>query len=317
VLAYPWGAGLVIDLGVRKLAVDTPKPVPGAFHIVTHAHADHIGAARKALSLVTPETHEMLKVLGSYQTETLSYGATRTVAGAEISFLSAGHIPGSAQILIDAERRIIVTGDWKLESDVLQPGAELPEDVDILFLETTFGAPQYQFPPRREVYPELLRWVRANLGVGNHVVLFGYAVGKSQELTALLNSAGIVPVVPERTHRVNALFGLKDVLIGSEGWREFVSQPRVFILPPNYGDLLPALEVELRRRIVAKSCSGWARNGFRLSSHADFWQTIEYVANVEPKLIITYGGNALQMAAVLKRQGFNAQPLSLLRSSWF
>ncbi len=315
VLAYPWGAGVIIDLGVKKLAIDAPKPVPGAYHVLTHAHADHTGAAKRVLSLTSRETHEILRALGGFQTTVLPYGATETVADADVSFISAGHIPGSVQVVIDSGRRIVVTGDWKLESDILQPGAEVPEDVDVLFLETTFGAPQYQFPARKEVYPELLRWVKANLGIGNHVVLFGYAVGKSQELTALMNSADIVPIVPERTHRVNALFGLKDVLIGSEGWREYASAPRVFIMPPNYADLLPALEVELRRRIVAKSCSGWAKTGFRLSSHADFWQTIDFVARVEPKLVFTYGGNALQMAAVLKRQGFNAQPL--LRSSWF
>ncbi len=307
-LIYPWKSGVVIDTGLAKIAIDTPKPVPGAVHVVTHAHADHIGAARKTVPYATPGTHEIMKILG-HSSEALREGAIRVFGDTDVSFISAGHIPGSAQVVIDNGKRIVVTGDWKLEDDILEPGAEIPEDVDILVLETTFGAPQYQFPPRTEVYGKIKKWVEMNLSIGNHVALLGYAVGKSQEITALLNSFGVVPVVPERTHRVNMLFGLSDVLIGSEGWRDYVSTPSVFVLPPNFSDILPALEVELGRKIVARSCSGWARNGFLLSSHADFWQTVEFVQRAEPKSILTYGGNAYQMATVLRRMGYDAQPL--------
>ncbi|MDN5358662.1 MAG: putative mRNA 3-end processing factor [Candidatus Diapherotrites archaeon] len=309
-LIYPWKNGVVVDTGLAKIAVDTPKPVPGATHVVTHAHYDHTGAARKTTVLTTPGTHEILKVLGGLSSEPVREGSIHFFGDTELSFAPAGHIPGSAQLILDNGKRVVITGDWKLESDILEPGAEIIDDVDVLVLETTFGAPQYQFPDRKEIYGEMKRWVLANLGINNHVVLFGYAVGKSQELTALLNSWGIVPVVPDRTHRVNRLFGLSDVLIGSEGWREYVSEPRVFVLPPNFSDILSALEVELGRKIVARSCSGWARNGFQLSSHADFWQTINLVRKTEPELVLTYGGNAGQVATVLRRMGYDARPLT-------
>lgn len=301
---------MVIHSGLIKIAVDTPKPVPGAVHFVTHAHADHTGAAKKTEVLTTPGTHEILKVIGSYSSRSVPEGEIIDLAGAETFFVPAGHIPGSAQVVVDNGKRIVVTGDFKVEQDVLEPGADVPEDVDILILETTFGAPQYQFPKRPEIYDSLERWIRMNLAINNHVVLYGYAVGKSQELTAFLNSIGITPIVPDRTHRVNQIFGLSDVLIGSEGWREYVKEPSVFVLPPNFADILPALEVELGRKIVARSCSGWARNGFRLSSHADFWQTLEFVNAVEPKMILTYGGNAYQLATILRRMGYDAQPLN-------
>jgi hypothetical protein len=212
-------------------------------------------------------------------------------------------------VVIDNGRRVVVTGDWKLESDILEPGAEIPEDVDVLVIETTFSAPHYQFPPRSETYSKIRKWVFANLDIGNHVVLFGYATGKSQELTALLNSFGIAPIVPERTHKINQLFGLSDVLIGSDGWRDAVEEPAVFVLPPNFADVLPGLEAELGRPIVARSCSGWARNGFQLSSHGDFWQSVQFVEKTEPKIVLTYGGNAQQFATVLRRMGYDAQPL--------
>ena len=308
-LIYPWKNGVVLDTGLTKIAIDVPKPVPGAVHVVTHAHADHTGAARKTSVISTLGTHEILRVLGFTTSEPLREGAIRVFGGVEVSFISAGHIPGSAQVVINNGRTVVVTGDWKLESDILEPGAEIPESPDVLVLETTFSAPQYQFPSRRETYARMKKWVFANLGIGNHVVLFGYATGKSQELTALLNSWGIIPVVPERTHLINQIFGLSDVLIGSEGWRRVFDEPAVFVLPPNFADILPGLEAELRRPIVARSCSGWARNGFQLSSHGDYRQSIRFVELSDPKTILTYGGNAVQFATILRRMGYDAAPL--------
>jgi len=309
VLIYPWKNGVVLDTGLTKIAIDVPKPVPGAVHVVTHAHADHTGAARKTSVISTLGTHEILRVLGFTTSEPLREGAIRVFGGVEVSFISAGHIPGSAQVVINNGRTVVVTGDWKLESDILEPGAEIPESPDVLVLETTFSAPQYQFPSRRETYARMKKWVFANLGIGNHVVLFGYATGKSQELTALLNSWGIIPVVPERTHLINQIFGLSDVLIGSEGWRRVFDEPAVFVLPPNFADILPGLEAELRRPIVARSCSGWARNGFQLSSHGDYRQSIRFVDLSDPKTVLTYGGNAVQFATILRRMGYDAAPL--------
>jgi len=310
VIAYPWKNGIILDTGFAKIAIDVPRPVLGAVHIVTHAHSDHTGAARRAHVLSTIGTHEILRVLGYSTSEPVHEGNIRVFGGTEVHFIPAGHIPGSAQLVVDDGRRIVVTGDWKLEDDILEPGAEVPTDVDVLILETTFSAPQYQFPPRMQIYEEMERWVKVNMDIGNHVVLFGYATGKSQELTALLNSWGVVPVVPERTHKINAIFGLSDILIGSEGWREHVAEPAVFVLPPNFADILPGLEAELGRPIVARSCSGWARNGFRLSSHGDFRQSLDFVERSNPRLILTYGGNALQFAAVLCRIGYDATPLT-------
>ncbi len=309
-LVYPWKNGVILDTGLTKIAVDVPKPVPGAVHIVTHAHADHTGAVRRVPAVATPGTHEILRELGYKTAEPLREGAIRVFGGTEISLIPAGHIPGSAQVVVNNGRTIIITGDWKLEPDILEPGAEVPESPDVLILETTFSAPQYQFPPRKETYERMRKWVLANLGIGNHVVLFGYATGKSQELTALLNSWGIDPIVPERTHRINQLFGLSDILIGSKSWQRVFEEPSVFVLPPKFSDVLPGLEAELKRPVVARSCSGWARNGFQLSSHGDFKQSLEFVERSSPRTVLTYGGNAIQFAAVLRRMGYDAAPLT-------
>ncbi|HIQ10050.1 MAG TPA: hypothetical protein EYH23_00840 [Euryarchaeota archaeon] len=311
-LIRPLGNGVLLDVGGARVAVDAPGPVPGATHFVTHAHTDHIGAAKSTQVITSPGSHEILKTVGGYSSTYIREGEVLTVGGTEISLIPAGHIPGSVQVVVDNGVRAVVTGDFKMERDVIEAGADIPEDVDVLILETTFGAPHHRFPERLVTYESMRRWIRANLDASNHVVLYGYAVGKSQELTAFLNSMGITPFVPFRTHRVNALLGLSDVLIGSEGWRERATDPSVFVLPPNFSKIVSALELELGRKVASRSCSGWAKNGFRLSSHADFVQTIRYVDAVEPKAVITYGRNAHRLATVLRGMGYDAQPLDRL-----
>lgn len=306
----PLKNGVLLDADGARIAVDAPGPVPGATHFVTHAHTDHAGAARSTQVITSPGSHEILKTVGGYSSTYLREGEVLTIGGAEVSFIPAGHIPGSVQVVVDNGVRAVVTGDFKMERDVIEAGADIPEDVDVLVLETTFGAPHYRFPERLSTYRAMERWIRANLDANNHVVLYGYAVGKSQELTAFLNTMGIEPFVPVRTRRVNALLGLSDVLIGSEGWRERAGEPSVFVLPPGYSKAVPALELELGRKVVSKYCSGWAKNGFRLSSHADFLQTVRYVEEVRPKMVLTYGCNARRLATALQGLGYDAHPLN-------
>jgi glyoxylase-like metal-dependent hydrolase (beta-lactamase superfamily II) len=53
-----------VDTGLAKIAIDVPRAIPGATHVVTHAHADHTGAARKTPVITTIGTHEIMRVLG-------------------------------------------------------------------------------------------------------------------------------------------------------------------------------------------------------------------------------------------------------------
>ncbi|HID08741.1 TPA: DNA ligase-associated DEXH box helicase, partial [Candidatus Micrarchaeota archaeon] len=60
-LIHPLRNGVIIDTGTTRIAVDVPRPVRGAVHLVTHAHADHVGAARSTEVLATRGSHEILK----------------------------------------------------------------------------------------------------------------------------------------------------------------------------------------------------------------------------------------------------------------
>src|ERR1700712_3763301 len=104
--------------------VDPPQPQDRA--IITHGHADHARYGHGAV-LATPDTIAVMKARygedSAGQWDTLPYGETRVINGVTVSLHPAGHILGSAQVLLEYRgQRIVVTGDYKrLEDRTAQP----------------------------------------------------------------------------------------------------------------------------------------------------------------------------------------------------
>ncbi len=286
-----------MDAG-RKIVVDGSRRVKGAIHLVTHAHWDHLGAVRRGGGFSNIETAEILRKRGIEVegVEGLEVGEV------EVRFLNAGHIVGSSQVLLLNGKDVLITGDFKVEDDVVVRGADV-ENVDVLVMDTTFSVPYFRFPSRRTLYRQLRSFVREHLSQGRSVVLFGYAVGKAQELTGFLNTLGIKPYVLSETHAVNALFGLEDRVV-----RSVRSEPAVYILPPRFKKVLDAFSFQTGVPFVGLFASGWNPE-LPLSSHADWYQTVKYVESVSPELVVTYGQHAEASARFLRAEGFDAVPL--------
>lgn len=103
------------------------------------------------------------------------------------TFYDAGHILGSAGIIIQHEgRKIFYTGDVNFDSQTLLCGADFPtEDVDVLIMETTRG--DSPLPPDFTRDAEALRLLDAMKAVfdrGGSVFIPVFALGKTQELLA-------------------------------------------------------------------------------------------------------------------------------------
>lgn len=109
-------------------------------------------------------------------------------AGVTATFYPAGHILGSAQILLESRaQRICVSGDYKRVPDKTIPAFE-PIACDIFVTEATFGLPVFQHPdPLTEA--EKLRQSILQFPDQSHMIGV-YALGKAQRLISLMRETG-------------------------------------------------------------------------------------------------------------------------------
>ena len=96
--------------------IDPSQPKERA--LVTHGHSDH---ARGGHSQVwaTPETLAIMATrYGEQRGEPVTYGESVRVGEVDVTFVPAGHVLGSAQIVLDhAGERVVVSGDYKRRED--------------------------------------------------------------------------------------------------------------------------------------------------------------------------------------------------------
>ena len=121
----------------------------------------------------------------------MTYGEAREFGSFRATLLPAGHMLGSAQILIEqGGERLLYTGDFKLRKGLSSEPAESVR-ADTLIMETTFGLPRYKFPPSAKTVARIISFCREALTAGEVPVLLGYSLGKAQEILAGLSGAGL------------------------------------------------------------------------------------------------------------------------------
>ncbi len=109
-------------------------------------------------------------------------------------FYSAGHVLGSAGVLISYEedghpRRIFYTSDTNLRPQSIIPGGEYPDPpIDVLILESTLGAdPDAELTTRRTEERKFEEALARVLDRGGTVLIPVFALGRAQEILALIH----------------------------------------------------------------------------------------------------------------------------------
>jgi len=186
-LIVPTPAGLFCPPG--GFYIDPTRPVERA--LITHAHSDHARPGHAAVA-ATGETLDLMWLrygedfAGTAQA--VSYGERIGVDGTRVTFCPAGHVLGSAQILLEAGGlRLVVTGDYKTERDpTCAPFERLA--CDVLITEATFALPVFRHGKAPREIEKLLRSLTL---FPERTHLIGvYALGKAQRVIAVLREVG-------------------------------------------------------------------------------------------------------------------------------
>ncbi len=174
---------------------------PGDFYIdpirtvdralITHGHADHARRGHRSV-LATRETLDIMEIrygTGFAETTQIAgYGRPTSVNDVSVTFFPAGHVLGSAQILIEKnDKRIVVSGDYKCRADATCAQFE-PIVCDVFITEATFGLPVF-------VHPDDGAEVSKLIGSMNEFpqrthLLSAYSLGKAQRVIRLIRDAG-------------------------------------------------------------------------------------------------------------------------------
>ena len=149
-----------------------------SFHIELIAHT-HAGYSKENIFTVLQHFHDV------HYNEQLSISKDLTA-----QYLDAGHIPGSASILLNyKKKKILYTGDINWKPTQLIAGANYTVNPDIMISECTYGDRLH--PNRQESEAHFIESIKDVLNKGGSVLLPAFAVGRAQELMILLAKSGI------------------------------------------------------------------------------------------------------------------------------
>ena len=303
--------------------IDPHRPVAKA--VVTHGHGDHCRPGSRAL-LATPETVAIAAARygrdAFARTQALPPGETLRLNDATLRLVPAGHVLGSAQVVIEAHgRRAVVSGDYKRAPDPTCARFE-PVSCDLFVTEATFGLPVFRHPPVAEEIARLLASVEARPERCH--AIGAYALGKAQRLIAELRAAGW-----DRTIFLHgALVGLcrvyerEGVPLGP--LEQVASQGKalageIVLAPPG------ALNDRWARRLpdpVICAASGWMRvrqrakqRGVELplvvSDHADWDELTATIEETQAETVWVTHGAEEALCHWCAGRGIDARPLAL------
>jgi putative mRNA 3-end processing factor len=283
--------------------IDPSGPVSRA--IITHGHSDHARPGHAA-ALATAETLAIMDArLGESAPQSRQaavYGEPLTVGDVTVTLYPAGHVLGSAQVLIEYRGvRAVVSGDYKRSEDpTCTPFALVP--CDLFVTEATFALPVFQHGDAAKELAKLITSV-GQFPERAHVV-GAYGLGKTQRVIALLREAGYerpiyIHGALQACCDLYEAFGVDlGTLVPATGAAREDLKGAIVLAPPS------AMADRWSRRMpdpLTAFASGWMRVRARarqrgvelplvISDHADWCELIDTIAETSAEEIwVTHG----------------------------
>ncbi|MVN92320.1 exonuclease [Mucilaginibacter aquatilis] len=276
--------------------LDPQQPVEHA--IISHAHGDHAVPGNHSIHCTAPTRDFMQLRYGKNAGKNFAIHAWHEyfdVGGVRIKFISAGHMLGSAQIVMEYKGvTYLYTGDYKLQAN---PTCQPIEWVhaDVLITESTFANPQ-------TLHPDPVAEIKKLDDIKTNILLGAYGLGKAQRLIRMIND--FVPqkkvLVHFRISPLNAIYEKHGVNLGNYELysRKLmkVQNEYVYIVPPfTFDSYYKATGVT---RLFA---SGWKnlqvneKDTLYISDHADWNDVLQTIEHVKPQQLWTLHGDGTHL----------------------
>ncbi len=280
--------------------IDPWRPVKNA--VITHVHADHARPGNDHYTCCNasiPLMDRRLRVTA----KGYPFGEKFRMGDTWVSFHSAGHILGSAQVRVEHKGEVwVASGDYKRGAD---PSCDPFEVVpcDTFISEATFAVPIYNWESGELTAKKIFEWWHSDLERPS--LLFCYALGKAQRILAeLLKFTNRTVFVHGAVESLNEIYRDQNIPI--------LPTKLVTDMPKDYnfaGDLILAPPSAHRstwmKRFKAPQtgfASGWMQlrgarrrrgyeKGFVLSDHADWNDLIKTIEETGARRVFLTHGN--------------------------
>jgi putative mRNA 3-end processing factor len=267
--------------------------------VISHAHGDH--AIGGNLTVFCTEAtalfmkHRYRKFAGgAFHIKT--WYDQFDLNGVKISFIPAGHILGSAQVLMEYRGvKYLYTGDYKLQPDKTCEPIEFVT-ADVLITETTFADPGTQHPVAEA---EILK---LNATTSN-IMLGAYALGKCQRLISLMNDHCIEKRILVH-HSMLPFVKIYEQMGINLGRYEVYDRKVMKQNPANMVYMVPPMVFRSYFKainVIRVFATGWKhlQNNHEIqlyiSDHADWNDILFTVEKVKPLQIWTNHGSGIQL----------------------
>jgi len=315
--------GILVEYGDTKLLLDPIRSSGDGLVFVSHAHQDHLLESGGQRVLTSRETAALAAARGRVIRNLVS-----EVDG--FKMMNSGHIFGSRSLLINDE--IYYTGDFSLRSRAFLKGGETPR-CKVLIIETTYGREDFTFPPIEEVVDRTHKIISEQFSSGRPVILMGYPLGKAQILTSIFSvwkpffQHGAVAKINSTCSSLGLDLGGDHLTYQEAQERGLLEKkPWVLITPMYSGRSTFISNLKKKYGAVTIAFSGWAvEPSFKyamgvdyaipLSDHCDFNELKEVVKRCCPEVVYTFHGFAAEFAEHLRREGFDAKPLTSMQET--
>lgn len=303
------GSGVILETAKARYALDKVKEDSTDFHIISHAHTDHLPRRVMGKPVMSNETKHLAISRG---VRGLDDGIIDTD---KIKLIDSGHILGSTAALIEDE--ILYTGDFSMSDRFFLKGFKPPK-AKVLIMEATYGHSRYKFQNFEDIVNETLEYVFERISEGYRLMAYGYALGKSQLLTKLFSWYDKL-IVSDSVKKYNDIYQELNVDLGNS----YISldDAKTKKILDNDQWILITERNKYSKEIIAQKYgvitldfTGWrikkqeSNNfyGVPLSDHADYNDLIEVVKQVDPEEIYLMCGFTDNFASDLREIGFKA-----------
>lgn len=200
--------------------------------------------------------------------------------GITLTFIDAGHMLGSASVILDIEDkadgkdvRLVFSGDIGRKGIPIIRDPHFPDSADILIMESTYGDRTHE--PYPDAEKELERIVNHTYRRGGKIIVPAFAVGRTQQLVFSLNQLAQKGDIPRLPIYVDSPLAVNTTDVFRSHPECFDAETQQFIMqgggkrdPFGFQDLFYTRSVEeskqlnfLRESAIIISASGMAETG--------------------------------------------------------